>query len=278
MNMKLMVAAAATMASVLPVLGEETSSAKALADGAVLTLAFDDAANPLRDDFGQGKQLRVYKNAPSPLAVKDDAERGKVGYSDGSTFIWGTAEKKFSLTGLPDPKKEFTVALWVRPEPSDTPQEILGWGHFGKTGIWKLEKAGLKANSFVRLFVDDMKTFGGAFHPQATGMVTSSFGKDLTADGKWHFVALVAEGRRVRIYVDDVSKVATGLREGKADAGDQQVSCVARNANFTLLASPVSRKAYKGWLDDLIILPRAVSADELAKIKDGSWKKRPSAD
>jgi hypothetical protein len=84
-------------------------------------------------------------------------------------------------------------------------------------------------------------------------------GKKIVMDGKWHHIALVYDGKgSVQLYVDGQLDLAFRRNYRTTAPGDAYIGSFQSVTNNWLI----------GAIDDFIIFDRAVSADEIKRIKD----------
>jgi len=140
---------------------------------------------------------------------------------------------------LPDfGKDNFSVTAWIRTGKGGTilakaPAEG-NWAPQGKT-------------LFVR---------GGRL-AYDIGWVGQLAGGAKVADGEWHHVALVKDGKTLRLLVDG-RRDKEGALDGKPDVPDHVLKLGATSANF-----PQPQSAFAGDLDEVCLFGRALSDDEV---------------
>lgn len=196
---------------------------------------FDDADNIGKND---GSLADLVTGAGTPV-LETDATRGSVLYLDGSTKLIGS--ENGNLSGLPTGSGDYTIALWLKMA-SGNPKKggILFWGTWNKG-----------AQSTVFRCAQD----------KATGnFMYSHYGSDFQVtqatdafDGEWHHVAIVRESGTETFYLDGAaveSKTLTAdIKEGSFNLGYGQSAY------------------FNGWIDNLVIVPRAVPAGRIAKLQ-----------
>lgn len=77
-------------------------------------------------------------------------------------------------------------------------------------------------------------------------------------DDKWHHIAAVKEGKQLKLYVDG-SPAAEGLDGIKGEINNKGNIIIGKQANMF----------FSGKVDDLYIFSRALSDNEIAKLKNG---------
>ena len=210
---------------------------------------FEDAGNPTRDDVGSGYRMLAPNGMPD---VVTDATRGKVLSISGGKYFKGPDENA-GLDGLllQTTNNPYTVAFWFKPDAScDSAGKIFYWG--GNAESYKA--AGLRLNN------DTEKGLMFTLWGDNRILNTSASPRD----GNWHHFAVVCNGYGFcTIYYDGE----------QVDQFTTPSSYNPPNKNFyigSVYGGWVSNGAnpYTGLIDDFLIGSYAISADEIAKIKN----------
>ena len=208
---------------------------------------FENAGDPLHDSGVRANTL-VAKGTPQ---VVTDPERGSVLYLDGSSYLTGRTGA--SLNGIPVNNTPYTVAFWVKMPvpPSEKGFAAFHWGAI----------TGNKCN-FLRF-----STNGTLYHSHGDSSDTArnkTYGGSLNPfDGTWHHVAVIHVGdAQIRYYIDG----------GLVDTADWSAygTPAITGSNFEI-GNPWSTSAisFIGYMDDFLIMDRALSADEVAALHAG---------
>ena len=215
----------------------------------LVSLPFDNEADPREDSIGQGGRL-VPIGTPSVVA---DAERGNVLSLNGSSGFKGPDASTW-LNGFA-PKKGFTVAFWLKPDVSaDTKSKILFWGTMGNGTCSALRMH--NANG-ADLFFNITSSGSDPCYIPVTNL----------RDGAWHHLAIVYYGRQNNqetflVYYDGNivhQAVFTGITYNPTSK-DFYFGSISGSGWGT---SP----NYKGLIDDFLLVSRALSAEEIASVK-----------
>jgi cephalosporin-C deacetylase-like acetyl esterase len=215
----------------------------------LVSLPFDDEANPKEDNIGQGGRLASI-GTPS---VVFDGERGNVLSLDGSSGFKGPDAGTW-LNGFA-PKKGFTVAFWLKPDASaDVKSKILFWGT-------------MNSGTCSALRMHDANGKGLFFNITSSGSDPCYIPVTNLRDGAWHHLAIVYNGRQnsqetFLVYYDGSlvhQAVFTGVTYNPT-AKDFYFGSINGSGWGT---SP----NYKGLMDDFLLASRALSAEEIASVK-----------
>ena len=206
---------------------------------------FENPGDPIHDSGLRGNTL-VAEGKPQ---VVSDPERGNVLYLDGSSYLRGRNGN--SLTDIPITNDPYTVAFWVK-----TPVQSTGPGyavyHWGNI-------TGNKCN-FLRI-----NTNGKLYHSHGDSSTTArnkTYGNNMQ-NGAWHHIVIAHDGNAQLRYYIDGELVDTG--NWLAD-GTPQITRI----NFQI-GNPWSQssESFVGFLDDFLIMRRALSASEIADLYAG---------
>ena len=210
---------------------------------------FENADNPTRDDVGSGYRMLAPNGMPD---VAIDATRGSVLSISGGKYFKGP-DANAGLDGLllQTTNNPYTVAFWFKPDANcDNLGKIFYWG--GNQEGYK--SAGLRLNN------DTAKGLMFTLWGDNRVLNTSTSPRD----GNWHHFAVVYNGYGIcTIYYDGE----------QVDQFTVASTYNPPNKNFYI------GRVYGGWttdggnpytglLDDFLIGSYALSADEIAAIKD----------
>jgi hypothetical protein len=136
-----------------------------------------------------------------------------------------------------------TIFTWMKVKKFDRPwQTIISKGD----GTWRLARN--KHHNYMEFCCNGLKPGPGFL-----------FGKKKVNDGKWHLLVGTYDGAKMKLYVDgelDVERVATG--EIRTDDYPVNIGANARHQG----------RDFEGWIDELGILKRSMSAAEVKELYD----------
>lgn len=163
----------------------------------------------------------------------------------------------------------FTIALWFRTTQVAASPRSRFWSNptliGASTGGW--------GSNDVALMLENgcLAYFHGL---QADGVDTTWWSPQRVADDKWHHVALVCEGQRMRLYLD--SRLARGDTVRYSENGQESLGEQAQTAAGGALGAAAlflganneggANYGFRGLIDDVRIWKRALSADEVAEL------------
>ncbi len=161
---------------------------------------------------------------------------------DGSTSLTQPMYDKINVG-----ESDFTIEAWVKT--TDDDGYILCIGSHNKTNVeggtgnW----IGLEVKGGTSFAIDDDVT-------------KSDCKGDNINDGKWHHVACVRDfaGKTIKLYIDGEEAAA---KTGVATAG---INCSATELLY-IGADDEANRNLEGTIDELVIYPKALSADEIAE-------------
>ncbi len=242
--------------------------------------AADLAADPDGDGFTTGLELALganpYANTSQPPAlyanlrawwrfdetsgtVADDTTgRAQDGAVTGATWAPGISGNSLSFNGVDNGvlmgaapsvlgTGDFTVFAWVKVAPGSSGGAVIHQREAGTTGYQGEYVLNVNANGTVNFFVYGTSAY--QFNLTTTATVN---------DGAWHLVSGVRSGATGSVYLDGVS-AATGSGTVQS-LGSHAVSVGYDNRD--------SNKRFNGWLDDIRVYERPLSAAELKGIHD----------
>ena len=196
---------------------------------------FDDAENVGKND---GTLADLVTGGGTPQIVTD-ATRGSVLYMNGSsTKLVGPDNGR--LPGLPTGSGDYTLALWIKMD-SGNPRNggILFWGTWNssqKCTVFRCAQDKATGNFMYSHYASDFQV------TQATGAF----------DGNWHHLAVVRKSGHETFYLD-----GTAVEDKNLNAN---ITGEEFNLGYGQTAS------FKGWMDDFVIFPSALSAERVANL------------
>lgn len=163
----------------------------------------------------------------------------------------------------------FTLALWFRTTQVAASPRTRFWSNPTLIGA---STGGWGSNDLALMLENGCLAY---FHGlQAEGTDTTWWSSQRVADDKWHHVALVCEGQRVRLYLD--GKLARGDVVRYSENGQEALGEQAQTAAGNALGPAAlfiganneggANYGFKGLIDDVRIWRRALSADEVAEL------------
>ena len=216
----------------------------------VVSLAFDDEDDPLKDDVGFGSRLVSVGNP----AVVNDATRGKVLSFDGASYIKGPDDDD-SLSEF-NPGSGFTIAFWFKPDANcdkDARMFLVG------------EPANDKAVS-MRLISSATATGIGS----NTNITYGIWGNNRLRpeayvwDGGWHHFAATHDGK------DNPASFSLYFDGQLVGSMTPNIAYAPPNKNFFFGRVYANGNSwndgsypYKGLMDDLLILNYSLSREEI---------------
>lgn len=194
--------------------------------------AFDNPANLGQDGSMMGNDLSVGTGAP---AYTNAGVFGGAVYLNGNSFF----TRSVFPAGIPTGSSPYTIALWEKDDGSGANGGFVGWGASVKNQCNSLRLAGANAlNNYW--YGNDWNLTGLSTNPK---------------DGNWHHIAVTWDGATQAMYVDG-GPVGTVPRTGLN----------AQATNF-YVGKTTADIGFKGWMDNVLIANRALSASEIADLK-----------
>lgn len=203
-----------------------------LPEGTQAYYAFDDPGFLGKDDSLRANHLSVAAGAPA---------YAQAGVSGGAVYLNGASHFTRSVfpKGVPTGASPYTIALWIRDDGSDSTGGFCGWGNNAANSCNNLRFSGTNAlNNYW--YGNDWNLAGLTANPK---------------DGQWHHVAVTWDGAVQTMYVDGAPVGSTGRTGLNAQA-----------ANF-VVGKTTADKNFKGWMDNLLIASRALSAAEIDAVR-----------
>ena len=221
-----------------------TPTLPAVPTGTVAYYSFDDSNNLGHDDSGNPNDLTGKTGAPQFSAT---GRFGGALYLDGSTTL-GTVSGWFP-TGVPTGASPYTVACFVKADPTGSASG--GWIGYGSG-------ANRQANNFR---LDGY--FGGVHNYWWNADISAAVPNGGDFRSAWHAVAGTWDGATRKIYID-------GLLQASDTPGDPAIS----TANFRV-GTTLADENFKGWIDELLIVNRALTATEVGAYALGAYAVGP---
>lgn len=211
-------------------LGEGGTSVRyAPPDGTVLHFPFDGSLEEaLNGPQGQMTPLAIAHGAP---AWSPDGRRGGCIYFDGASSL----EIDPFPSDVPVGGAPMTAAAWIKPA-----------GDCGGTGGW-LSYGDWALGRGCSLRLDGFN--GIHWYANNNDVTARNMGTSL-ADGAWHYVAATFDGTTRKIYCD-----------GAEVASSAQTLDVL--PTLFMLGKTMHDAYFTGWVDDVLIVDRALAADEV---------------
>jgi autotransporter-associated beta strand protein len=198
---------------------------------------FNNSANLGADTSGQGNTLKTASGAP---VYSSAGKFGGALYLDGSSTM-NTLSGAFP-SGVPTNANAYTIAVWEKVD-MGCPNNggFVGWGTGNNSGNnLRLNGANSVDNYW---FANDFTVSGVAANPM---------------DGNWHAIAVSWDGATQTMYVD-------GANVGTRTPGTLPT---VGPANF-IVGKTTADVDFKGWLDNLMIVNRALTPAEIASYQAG---------
>lgn len=211
-------------------LGEGGTSVRyAPPDGTVLHFPFDGSLEEaLNGPQGQMTPLAIAHGAP---AWSPDGRRGGCIYFDGASSL----EIDPFPSDVPVGGAPMTAAAWIKPA-----GDCGGTGGWLSYGDWALGRGcSLRLNGFN----------GIHWYANNNDVTARNMGTSL-ADGAWHYVAATFDGTTRKIYCDG-AEVASSV---------QTLDVLP---TLFMLGKTMHDAFFTGWVDDVLIVDRALAADEV---------------
>jgi autotransporter-associated beta strand protein len=209
----------------------------AMPAGAVAYYTFDDSANLGADSSGLGNGLTNATGTPvySPNGVAG----GSVYLDGGSTLMTSNTP-----AGQPIGNSPYTMAVWEKVDLGcSTTAGFLAWG---------LPATGLQSSNFRLNGPHALTDYFWAGDVGASGIVPNLM------DGNWHSVVTTYDGTDHYFYAD-------GVQVGVANNG---TGLSLTSSSYTV-GRTLGDANFKGWLDNAMIVNRALTAAEVASYYQG---------
>ena len=218
----------------IPTVEMSSHYAYTLPEGTVVYYPFDGSADDMAKDFGGGGHDLVVDNG-SP-AYSEDGKNGGCLYVDGGSW--------FRLAGdypvlLPHGAEPYTVVAWVKW--ADGCPDNGGWVSYGDYYNGGGNSFRYRGHNAVQNYWNQVDVNG-----DTAGI----------SDGAWHQVAGTWDGEVRRLYYDG-QLVSSDMRAPNTGRGIFQIGKTMYDV------------AMKGWIDDVLIMRRAMTDQEVKANFDG---------
>ncbi len=196
-----------------------------------LDLNFDEATGQSTFADSSGNDVTVTCSSSAGTCPESGlaGRNGQALHFDGSDYLTVGSEGSFDYTVM-------TVAAWVKVDTFDQSWQALVTK--GNTA-WRLQR--YSSSNFASF------TTNGLSNVDLAGTTNIN-------DGKWHHVAGVYDGAKKYLYVD-----------GKLDSSISVTGSISTNDNAVMIGYNPERtnRTFKGYLDDVVLLNRALSQSEV---------------
>lgn len=257
--------AAANMGATLDVQGGAVSATGPCTDAdlkshLIAHWDFNDRNDPGKDVSGNGVNIAPYtvsgtgNNSGIAYNWRNAFETvGGAAYLDGKNtyyFVMADSANEAKLPGGANPT--FTVAMWINPD-SDVGNNA-GLFYWGAATAGPKVCVAMRFNSGTQL---NPFFWGGGDYKYT---LPADFKMDVVPDG-WHHVVFAAGGdSHVRALYVDGEYVA---------GGSNSTALNVPSANFCLGKDISQNVGFKGYLDDVMIFDKALTADEVKAVMNG---------
>ena len=232
---------------------------------------FDDPENPGADASGNELTLKSMTNTQNSIVCEKWSWPNRFKTTGGAVYFDGDNNNCRCLI-LADPSKtsilphgnaSFTVALWIATESTCNDQaQLVGWG---------VPKVGGQYNGFRyrRNTGEDLKLYHFFWGNDAYSDTVPEGFRSANPPTGWHHVAVTcdtASGTRT-FYID-------GRQHGQSS---RSISANVQPQNLQIgWGENGAGNMYKGWMDDIMIFDKALSADEIRAVMQGVALEEPT--
>ena len=232
---------------------------------------FDDPENPGADASGNELTLKSMTNTQNSIVCEKWSWPNRFKTTGGAVYFDGDNNNCRCLI-LADPSKtsilphgnaSFTVALWIATESTCNDQaQLVGWG---------VPKVGGQYNGFRyrRNTGEDLKLYHFFWGNDASSDTVPEGFRSANPPTGWHHVAVTcdtASGTRT-FYID-------GRQHGQSS---RSISANVQPQNLQIgWGENGAGNMYKGWMDDIMIFDKALSADEIRAVMQGVALEEPT--
>ena len=224
------------------VISQGTLKLQGQPSGTVALYQFNNSGNLGLDSSSQGNNLVTGTGNP---AYSSAGKYGGALYLDGSS----TLTKASFPTGVPTGSSPYTVAAWVKADTGcDSQGGWLGYGSNGSSLGNNFRLNGAGNNMWEYWYANDM----GATLPSGTFF-----------DG-YHSVVGTWDGTTEKIYLDGILSASRVPSPPSITSASFFIGKNLNSPNFT------------GWVDDLLIVKRALSQTEIQAVMNGVGNPLPS--
>jgi len=207
-----------------------TLNCLAIPEGVQASYMFDNPDNLGEDSSVNGNDLTA---SGSPLYSASGKFGGALYLDGSSTLVRGVFP-----VGVPVGSTPYTIALWERDNGSGDRGGFVGWGSNAAMQCNNLRFDG--NNRLIHYWYANDWILGGlSTDPK---------------DGNWHHIAITWDGATQTLYLDGNYVTSTGRTGLNAQPSNFVIGKTTADANF------------KGWLDNVQIANRAMSAQEITEL------------
>ena len=223
---------------------------------------FDDTANPYADSSPRNIGLAVGYDVAANGAgsnnpqIVDDAERGKVLYLDGASWLTGTGANGVQ-PGFDIGSSPFTLAMWVKTDSNSTIDSaykngtmfMCGGGGSGKRLIFRFNGSIMKL--LYSNWGDDLQ------FPTTVG----------TDGGAWVHYAVTHDGAgTIRLYVNgELASTNVGKNGAVPNIAAVRL-CIGYAINYTSSTGDIN--PFKGYMDDIVFAKSVLPIADLMHVGD----------
>jgi len=241
--------------------------AKGLKDHLIAWWTFDDPESPGADASGNGMDVTSITNKAENAYTCESwnwrnrfETTGGAAYFDGNSMRYLVLADKANEAKLPNgANPTFTISMWVNPD-SDV-NNVAGFFYWGAATAGASVCVAMRFDEGTKL---NPFFWGGGDYKWT---LPADFKTGVVPDG-WHHVVFAAGGdSHVRaLYVD-----------GQYVAGGTDSRTLAVPASNFCLGYEISRqRAFKGYMDDVMIFDKVLSADEVRAVMQGVVLSEPA--
>ena len=239
-----------------------------LRDNLVAWWTFDDPVNPGADASGNGLNVTsATAKAQNTYTCESWNWRNRFEKTGGAAYFDGVSTHYLVLVDaataarLPSGNTSLTMALWIAPEAGcSTTGTFFGWG--GATS---------RTTSGFRLHMDSDNLVLRHFfwsNDLSSQPLPSDFRSAAPPTG-WHHVALVYDAATATrtFYLDGVAHGSAAVNNAS------QLNISPSNLSIGWFQGSA---VFKGWMDDIMIFDKALSADEIRAVMQGVALEEPA--
>ncbi|MBI9018315.1 MAG: FecR domain-containing protein [Phycisphaerae bacterium] len=220
----------------------------------ILYWNFDDDFSCLTNVMDQEKAVaRFFGNFRLVDGVKKGTEYNNALYFDGQSHMM-VANTSMQLVKR---NKNYTVAMWVRPEIVDKKQTILSMGVTTGSDSFVARRVDMLNNSFAMRFYNT----GGARGTQIASNVD-------VAAGKWQMIVFIVadEGKLRKLYIDGFEDNIEDRTPNALPESNKENDKLIIGAFFGKKKITGASDYFKGTVDEISIFDRALSEDEIQEL------------
>jgi hypothetical protein len=209
----------------------------------------DEASGNLTDSSTSGTHTATVVGTPVYSVTSDTSLSGTAITFDGSTDY-------YTIVNHADLRPtNITVSLWIKTTSDSTGSDryIFESGKQAASPYAGVAVTGENNKCFFRIYSNTGTTYTTDWHAVSTTTEIN--------DGNWHHFVGTYDGSTIKAYFDGVLEATTSYSAGLAYNATNNVLIGARDGSVYY---------FNGSLDDIKLIPRAISADEVASLYDSS--------